>query len=422
MVDRETDETGPGLRIRCIDWFEWFATCQLTGFAVGHLITGDNVSEDFILKPALPIFVLLIFFRFLVESRAVSICLSAVFIVYGVFLLFYTLPDFKKRSLAIYYLSTLVVLGVLQVLVGGNYLYQGIPQFVAYAGYASSMVNYKMNPRFFEIHFYMYASVFIFLMIRGVNPEDVFSVSRNMISVFVLMTLSVYYISCHQNRLCPSLFVPLLGFVIALWGVGRSGIGSLLIIFLATVTFSGKFFLKKISVLFIMIISFFFIFNLVELDLSSFLVGIERFERLGVDDIRGEINRAYISDAFASVYSLFFGVPLNSIKEIIEMNGNPHSSYIWLHVNFGLIGFLITILVVFFTIINLLLSKFYILLSIFIVVLFRSAFDITAFYGPLDVIILYFIFSSARSINFSCEDFFLVRQLKNHKIENGNVQ
>jgi len=125
--------------------------------------------------------------------------------------------------------------------------------------------------------------------------------------------------------------------------------------------------------------------------IQSFTVGIERFQRLSVDGQRVFINEEYIEAISSNPMSLLFGAPLDNVRAIREVDGNPHNSYISLHIFTGLLGVMAFIGLVFYSLTVLFRANLPLVALALVTVLFRSAFDSTSFQGLLDVPILYSI-------------------------------
>jgi O-antigen ligase len=227
-------------------------------------------------------------------------------------------------------------------------------------------------------------------MILGVNPENIFTVSRNFISVLMLMILSGYFVSCEKSNTPPSLSITLFSQLPFLYGIGRAGIisGALLLI-IAILSSKNKIKTYSVSTIILTPILFFLLTFGTEID--ALLTGIERFERLGGGGQRSFINEEYISLAIKSPTYILFGAPLSAVQAIIDVDGNPHNSFIRLHISFGIVGVISTAALIIAALIMLSRKGRNITALVLIIVLFRSAVDSAAFYGPLDFVIIYCI-------------------------------
>ena len=113
---------------------------------------------------------------------------------------------------------------------------------------------------------------------------------------------------------------------------------------------------------------------------------------MGLQDSRTDINQDYISKSTNSLSYVLFGSPLLDIPSIAEVEGNPHNSFIRLHVYYGLFGFIFVIFILISTVIKLLINSQYLLLYFTISLLIRSATDSAAFHGALDPLIFFSVF------------------------------
>lgn len=238
---------------------------------------------------------------------------------------------------------------------------------------------------------------FVLKILTGTNPEDVFTISRNYISVIIILSISFYVFACHQDGKMPSLLLLVMSMVILLWAIGRAGILSGAIILLGVFLLSKKHLLAA-TLLSLAVGASVSLFqpNIID-DISQITVGLERFEKLSTKSQREVINSEYIESVSTYPSNLFFGSPLKSIQAIQEVDGNPHNAYINLHITFGLLGILVFWAALSVATINLYRNREYLLILMLVVGSFRSIFDSTAFHGPMDVVIFYCIFKGLKN-------------------------
>lgn len=367
---------------------------------LGTTAKAPAVEGRIFFDAAAPLYFVLLFVRFYFESPFVSYVATIVSIVYGTLLLLASLWKQQKNSVATFLVAALLVCALFTMMSGGNDVFRVLPQFLANLGFAWSMLYARLRPKLFLSLYFILLGFFFYNMSTGVDPGNIFVVSRNFISVLIILSVAMYYFSCQRMGYSPPLFVPLLGMLVMLWAVGRAGIMSGLIILAGTMFLPCKRYAARFSVVAIFVAGFFYFQSNAVENLKLFYGGLERFEKLSIDSPRNDINRDYIKRISTDGYELIFGAPLSSIQTIRDVDGNPHNSYIRLHIAFGLVGVLIFTLAVLIALINLLDKKQYMLILILMISIFRSAFDSTAFHGPLDMAIFYCIFVSLGSKRF----------------------
>ncbi len=347
----------------------------------GHLINWAPIA-----------FVLLLFTRFYFKNDLINFSSAVIGVLYGYYLLIILLPELFKKSAIMIFLILMIISWLMNVWVGVNEVWIKGMQYFSNFGFAIALLSSRLDNRIYTSLFIAFIVFVSYHILRGINPEDVFTVSRNFFSILYILILSLYYISALKTNNEITLLAPIVGVVISIWAVGRAGIFSGFIILAATIIIS-----KKYIYLFIFIIGAIFLFvvtNFEYFDSLSLLEGFNRIQRLGFDGERNNINYDYLLSAFFDSFTYIFGANINLIPSIIDVDGNAHNSFINLHVVFGALGFFVLLFSLIYSTVILCVSGEYILLMLLIVSIFRSAVDSSAFYGPLDIIILYCLLRS----------------------------
>lgn len=261
-----------------------------------------------------------------------------------------------------------------------------------YWGFATIPLFYKLNYRVFLIVAYTLIVFFVYCMIQGLIPETIFMVSRNFISVLLLIVIGYHYISAFQNKRNPSIIITILSSFISVWAGGRSGIIVFSLLLITFPFFANLSVFKKILIIFTITMVVVLAYN--SFSNTLFEVAIYRLNASNSfqDEDRSNMNLEYVNSAINSVTYFFSGVPLKSIESMRSVDFNPHNSFIRLHIYYGIIGFLIVIVLIINSFFLFFKQKNYLYLILFTALLFRSAVDSTAFHGPLDPLIFYFLF------------------------------
>lgn len=351
-----------------------------------------NLTNHRLLSASMPIFCGLTFFRFYFDSETITKLATGFLIFYG--LLYFTIYRKLLKGLAINaLLSTVFIFTIFNSIFSKNNTAATLIFFLVNLGFSISILAKNLNPKIAEINFYFYCAFFLILIFNGKNPESVFNVSRNFISIFVILIIGIYYIACQQNNIYPKIQIPLLGLLICIWGTGRAGILSLSIITISTLLLSQKNKTLKTVCIFSALAILRIGIEQGNTYPSIFIETFDRFNRLGLEDVRNNINRSYLIEITSDFSNFIIGAELNSIQDIVAVNGNPHNSFIRLHTNYGIFGLTIIIVTIIISLFKALTFKKYVLAIIGAATIFRSFFDVASFYGPLDVIIFYIIIS-----------------------------
>jgi hypothetical protein len=352
-------------------------------------------------------FYVFFFLKSYVESgSALQNILIIGYIVLGLMMSLHFYNRLKKNSAILVFISAMILTACLTSIFGENYRLEDIILIFTYYGVAFIPLMFDLNYKLFLGFLYVLLLFFIISIIRGINPNDLFNISRNFVSVVLLIGLSLYIISCVQNQRNPNFLVILLSFIISIWATGRGGIISIGIILI-----TYPFFLKvkkkyKFLALFFLIVFVFLVYFYFEDILLQF--GLGRFSSMGLVDIRSEVNAYYLDKSLSSTPYILFGVPYSEIPLIVELDYNPHNSFIRLHAFYGLLGFIFLFFAVIYSDLYYLKTKNYFFMILLIVLLIRSYVDSTSFHGPLDPLIYFFIFYTIKDISFK----------KNNKIDN----
>jgi hypothetical protein len=358
-----------------------------------------RLSKSSFFQIVLLTFYVLLFLKSYVESGSIwQNVLTVSYIILGILMSFYFYSKLKENSAILVFISVMILTAFITSIFGENYRLEDIVLIFTYYGIAFIPLLFNLNYKLFLGFLYILLLFFIISMIRGVNPNELFNISRNFVSVVLLIGLSLYIISCVQNQRHPNFFVILLSFIISVWATGRGGIISIALI-LITYPFISK--IRKwykFLILFFLAIFTFTVYSYFEDILFQF--GLGRFSSMGLVDIRSEINADYLEKLLSSTRYILFGVPLSEIPSIVELDYNPHNSFIRLHIFYGLVGFIFLFFVIIYSIIHYLKTKNFFFMILLIALLIRSYVDSTSFHGPLDPPIYIFLFYALKNISF----------------------
>ncbi|MFA4934060.1 MAG: hypothetical protein WC574_06505 [Candidatus Omnitrophota bacterium] len=252
------------------------------------------------------------------------------------------------------------------------------------------------------IVFYGLASYFLMLMFTGVPGYAALKYcSRNGISMVILVACVSLYIILSMEKKKIDLKPAFLTLVISIWGIGRSGIVSSLVLFLGLLFISFRAKLKFIYYAIICLFIAYFAWSKFAMDYSffrnardSFIVG----EEVKKDPVRWAMWTNYFNNLDTS--RVIFGV--NVVKDLWpegEINEyNYHNSFINLHLQTGFMGLMTLILIIF------ALFKFYrtnkVFFFLLLALILRASSDLFIFFNRFDFIPFFFIFYYLKDLHF----------------------
>lgn len=175
-----------------------------------------------------------------------------------------------------------------------------------------------------------------------------YGTSRNFVSVYLIEMLFVFAYTHYKNGRRVSIFVYILYFLCCIAAVGRMGIiisGMLLATVLAYRLFlreglsPGKKLLSIAAAFLAIFAIMIFFFRNEEVILERYF---SRFvsDNNSSDQARLEIVTAYI-EAISSPKAFLMGANTHSISLLESWNSNPHNSFFMIHASFGIVGFLV---------------------------------------------------------------------------------
>ncbi len=358
----------------------------------------DKKQKDNIATLLIIVFNTVLFLRqYISRSQFISNLFSVAALLIGCFMIIYafTFGYDKNRLMNIsFFFLFLYLFGVISSLFGRNYEIQDYFIPFQYFGVGICLLIFRLNHKMIKRNFYALILFFIINIVLGADPTKIFDISRNYISVVLLIYLLLYYVSCSQNNVKISIIPTILCFLISIWAVGRGGIVTFAILFVLIYLrnnfykkFNAKRFIKQTSLILvvgIIVICFFY-----DTIISN---AISRFSNQGLDsggrDVIWEEYFGYIKENPAS---FIFGVPSEETEVLKSLGGNPHNAFFYLHMRYGIMGLILVGLIMAYKLSYLHRnnSLYGILLFIIIVRIFT---DSGAFNGPYDPFLYYFLF------------------------------
>jgi hypothetical protein len=254
------------------------------------------------------------------------------------------------------------------------------------------------------IVFYGLTAYFLMLMLTGVDGYSALKYSSwNGISTLMLVAcISLYIILSMENK--PIDFMPaLFTLVISIWGIGRSGIASSIVLLLGLLLVrlrsKPRYIYYVITCLFIVYV-FHEVF-LFAMDYPIFGSAMDHYWARKMETGPSERLKMW-TNYFNNLdlFRLLFGVNVTEDPwtegEVLAYN--YHNSFINLHLQTGFMGFITLALIL------IALLKYYwmnqVFLFLFLTLIMRSSTDLLIFFGPFDFLPYFFIFYLLKSSHF----------------------
>jgi hypothetical protein len=266
----------------------------------------------------------------------------------------------------------------------------------AFMGLGLLLLNFKLSVNMTKYIYYFSCVLLMAIISRAGNVNVItFAASRNTISIITLLFLSIYLITCYKNEVNVTIFPVIIGTIVVIFAIGRSGIitFALLSILFLIFEFQGR--KSKIRNVFKILIVLCLIILLMAIAFyifkDYFILTINNFKVRQLDSLRTFIWSDYLSKTFTSTKYLLFGSPINGTLYLDMYSKNLHNSFFMLHAKYGLIMLLIVLFLIYKSLKYFYTTKNYLLLSIFLISIYRMNFDYTNFNGALDIIFIFFI-------------------------------
>lgn len=198
------------------------------------------------------------------------------------------------------------------------------------------------------VSFYVSVLLFIDAFLSGDVAHELLSgASGNYISVFLILSESIYYMGLYNSRrtiMVWDLLPVVLCLMLSIWAVGRSGIiCSTLFLFLMVYSFmKQRWNNKHLSILLCIVILLSIVYlswdSLGILENNDYL---RKLEEQGLETSRYSMWQAYWNQMVSSPSFFLFGVPFEQVPIIQMFDNNTHNSFIQLHALNGMLAFIL---------------------------------------------------------------------------------
>tara|TARA_X000000950_G_C13870642_1_gene642718 strand:- start:552 stop:1640 length:1089 start_codon:yes stop_codon:yes gene_type:complete len=257
---------------------------------------------------------------------------------------FYNIPSSLKFFLG-------VVLITYPISIINNNLSAGfftLPMVISSLGIAYVFSLWNFSRKIVSLSLVLFLIYFFFnILFLGYDPNEIFSGSRNRISI-IFLSLSIFLILLDKKNKNNLYFVTFT-FIASILAVGSSGIITSFILFVSCfIYYFNKFSLKSRIIVVLIILPFIYFkisefISILDLETLSKL----NFERIISSDIRYDIWSEYINQYFkgktlffGTSYDFFFTANYLGNYQIFE---NVHSSYFMLHAKTGILSVILLV-------------------------------------------------------------------------------
>lgn len=199
--------------------------------------------------------------------------------------------------------------------------------------------------------------------------------SRNYVSYFVVLYSLPYFVHCFDYNKVPSLLVPIVCLIISIFAIGRGGIliSLGLLVGVLYLKMNQK---KKVRIVYRVAFIFIIAFILfVGVGADFFDIYFSRFSEIGMNDAGRMPSWIEYIISMLNPINLLFGTKIESLNYTMKyLNGSLHNSFFTLHAIEGFIG-LVLILYMFKGLWQLYKQRYFVLVTILTVLLFKGFTD-----------------------------------------------
>lgn len=199
----------------------------------------------------------------------------------------------------------------------------------------------KYYLRYIYNYFYIIVSAIFLILLIGFDPSDIFSGSRNTISLLLVPMGAILILDKRlQLKKLSGLAFYLMIFFSSTMSLGRSGIITSILLLIAFFFYSTNninyrsIFIVALSVIILVLFLNTYYDTIINISYFDYLNnrGIE-------DDYRETMRREYLSSL--NPYNVVLGISLSSLPYISSYSNNPHNTYLFLHSYLGLLFLLV---------------------------------------------------------------------------------
>lgn len=306
----------------------------------------------------------------------------------------------NRKYSTLVYLLCIIVCYVFCTLVQSslNYSVTDMIYTICYFGLAFVLLNNKYRHFATILIMAMGIGTVLLKIFQGISFNMILLAnSRNYISALLLTVMLFYYVSCHDKTKYFLVTPAIISFLISIYATGRGGIistgflaGALLIIKIREIENKSLRRLLIFILIVVAIVTLVYLTGIGETKFQDFLQkNFSRFYLKGAGDTaRSDIWNAFLENNKRSIVSFIF----SSDTTLARSDGNLHNSFLQSYASFGLMGFMIVVIMTFRSLIIGIKERDVLLTILFTTLIIRAFTDRIFFQGYNEIFLYYFMF------------------------------
>ena len=306
----------------------------------------------------------------------------------------------NRKYSTLVYLLCIIVCYVFCTLVQSslNYSVTDMIYTICYFGLAFVLLNNKYRHFATILIMAMGIGTVLLKIFQGISFNMILLAnSRNYISALLLTVMLFYYVSCHDKTKYFLVTPAIISFLISIYATGRGGIistgflaGALLIIKIREIENKSLRRLVIFILIVVAIVTLVYLTGIGETKFQDFLQkNFSRFYLKGAGDTaRSDIWNAFLENNKRSIVSFIF----SSDTTLARSDGNLHNSFLQSYASFGLMGFMIVVIMTFRSLIIGIKERDVLLTILFTTLIIRAFTDRIFFQGYNEIFLYYFMF------------------------------
>ena len=319
------------------------------------------------------------------------------FVILGIISLTFIVLSFKGKMLFRYFLFLLIYIagGIISYIWNGNADLVEMLWPVAFMGIGALFVFFNVSFKITNFMYFFFCALCLGLIyLKGGVDNLTGNSSRNSISVYILLFLSLNMIQAYKSACSLSILYAVVAVITCLAAIGRSGIitAVLLMVMFFLVDFEkGVSNFKNIKIM----IGASVIIAIAYIGINYFFPeiindAVVNFEWRGLESKRTLIWLDYIKKVCSSIANIVFGAEISGTRLLNFYSSNLHNSFLMLHAKYGIIGLSIVLISLIRAGVRMLKERNMYLFVPLVSIFFRMNFDYTNFNGILDTVIIAF--------------------------------
>lgn len=302
-----------------------------------------------------------------------------------------------KNITRLKYYIVLMVFSFISIYINGNIELFGFLYSLHFFGIALILLNIILDYRIISVSYWLHVVFCFYHILVGTDPNFLFNVSRNYVSIIMLIQIALLYISASTEKRNITVLPAYINLFLAIWAVGRAGIIVTILVILGVyiTKIKNRSFNINCRYLYSLALSFLALIIIMFLlfDTRILYERVEYYLSKGLQSsARTKIVKEYATQMASDVRMFLWGVPIDGNKVFIRWDNNLHNSYLRAHYAYGFFGVIILVAGIINSMYKYLRRNDTIFLFLIMAISTRLLTDTAAFYGVFDPLVFYFIY------------------------------